>query len=45
MTYDWSNITENSIINLIKEGYTLLKNDNYKYTDGAEDQFILVKLK
>jgi len=43
MTYNWSNITENKIINLIKEGYILLKNDNHKYTDGAQDQFILVK--
>ena len=25
MTYNWSNITENKIINLIKEGYILLK--------------------
>jgi hypothetical protein len=43
MTYNWSNITENNIINLIKEGYILLKNDNHNYTDGTQDQFILVK--
>jgi hypothetical protein len=43
MTYDWTNITENKIINLMKEGYILLKNDNHKYTDGASDQIILVK--
>ena len=43
MTYNWSNITENKIINLMKEGYILLKNDNKKYTDGPQDQFILVK--
>jgi len=43
MTYNWSDITENKIINLIKEGYILLKNDNHKYTDGAQDQIILVK--
>ena len=43
MTYDWSDITENKIINLMKDGYILLKNDNHKYTDGASDQFILVK--
>jgi hypothetical protein len=41
--YDWSDITENNIINLIKEGYVLLKNDNCIYTDGAVDQYILVK--
>lgn len=43
MTYDWSNITENSIMSLMKEGYILLKNDNCIYTDGANDQYILVK--
>jgi len=44
MTYDWSNITETNILNRIKEGYTILKNDNHKYTDGATDQFILYKI-
>jgi hypothetical protein len=43
--YDWSNITENKIINLMKEGYILLKNDYSKYTDGAVDQYILCKQK
>lgn len=43
MSFDWTNITETNIVNLMKEGYILLKNDNHKYTDGAEDQFILVK--
>jgi hypothetical protein len=43
MTYDWSNITESSIINLIKEEYISLKNDNHKYTNGPQDQLILVK--
>ena len=43
MSYNWSNITENKILNLIKKDYILLKNDNYKYTDGSKDQFILVK--
>ncbi len=43
MTYDWSNITENNIIKLIKNGFVLLKNENNKYTDGAEDQYIIVK--
>jgi hypothetical protein len=43
MKYNWSNITENKIINLMKEEYILLKNDNHKYTDGPCDQFILVK--
>ena len=45
MTYDWRNITEGSITNLMKEGYILLKNHCGKYTDGAEDQYILVKQK
>jgi hypothetical protein len=43
MTYDWSQITEKKIVDLLKEDYILLKNDNGKYTDGARDQFILVK--
>lgn len=43
MNYDWSNITENNIMNLMKEEYILLKNDNRKYTDGAPDQFVLCK--
>ena len=43
MNFDWANITENNIVKLMKDGYTLLKNDNYMYTDGAQDQYILVK--
>jgi hypothetical protein len=43
MKYDWSNITENNIVNLMKQGYILLKNDNGIYTDGPHDQYILVK--
>jgi hypothetical protein len=43
MTYDWNNITENNIIKLMKDEYILLKNDNNIYTDGPEDQYILVK--
>ena len=43
MNYDWSEITENKIISLMKEGYILLKNDNNEYTDGEKDQFILAK--
>jgi len=43
MTYDWTDITENSIVNLMKEDYILLANDNHKYTDGATDQYILAK--
>ena len=43
MTYNWTGINENSIITLMKNDYILLTNDNHKYTDGATDQFILVK--
>ena len=43
MEYDWSNITEMNIINLMKDDYILLKNDNGLYTDGPSDQYILVK--
>ena len=45
MNYDWSNITESNITNLIKPGYILLKNNDGQYTDGAPDQYILVKNK
>ena len=45
MTYNWTDITENKIINLLKKGYIILKNDNCNYTDGPSDQFILVKQK
>jgi hypothetical protein len=45
MIYDWSNITEDKIINLMKEDYILLKNDGFKYTNWSEDQYILVKQK
>lgn len=43
MNYDWSDIDENKITNLLKDKYILLKNGNHKYTDGPEDQYILVK--
>jgi len=43
MTYDWTGITENSIVILMKDDYILLANDNHKYTDGATDQYILAK--
>jgi len=44
MNYDWANITENNIIKSMKDGYSILKNDNRQYTDGATDQFILFKI-
>ena len=44
MNYDWSNITESSVVNLIKPGYTLLKNETSQYTDGAVDQYVLAKI-
>lgn len=40
--YDWTNISEQKILDMLKPGYILLKNDNRQYTDGAEDQWILV---
>ena len=43
MFYNWTDITNDKIINLMKENYILLKNENHIYTDGAEDQYILVK--
>ena len=44
MNYDWSNIKESSVVNLIKPGYTLLKNETSQYTDGAVDQYVLAKM-
>lgn len=44
MNYDWSNITESSVIHLIKPEYILLKNENGQYTSGASDQYILAKI-
>lgn len=41
MTYDWRDVTENKIIELMKEKYIILKNDNKAYTKGDVDQFIL----
>ena len=43
MEYNWTDITETKIILLMKENYILLKNDNQKYSDGASDQYILVR--
>ena len=43
MTYDWTSITKNNIMTVMKDDYILLANDNHKYTDGATDQFILAK--
>ena len=43
MNYDWSGITEQTIISLLKDDYVIYKNDNHIYTTGAEDQIILVK--
>jgi hypothetical protein len=43
MIYDWINITEDKIVNLMKPGYILLKNDGHQYTNGASDQFILAR--
>lgn len=43
-SYDWSDITNDKITALIKEGYLLKTNDD-KYTDGPSDQYILFKQK
>jgi len=42
--YDWTDITEEKIINLMKPGYRLLKNTNFEYIDyHRNDQYILCK--
>lgn len=43
MTFNWVDITETKIKDLMKPNYILLKNDNQMFSDGATDQFILVK--
>jgi hypothetical protein len=43
MEFDWTNITENNILKMLKNDYILLKNDKKNYTDGPVDQFICVK--
>jgi hypothetical protein len=41
--YDWTDITEEAIRNLMKPGYILLKQDHTgQYTDGPIDQWMLV---
>ena len=45
MTYDWSQITENKITNLLKDGYIILKNTHGEYSDGPLDQYIITKPK
>jgi len=43
MTYNWLDITEEKIKNILKKDYIILKNDSGEYTRGARDQYILVK--
>lgn len=43
MDYDWTDITDNKIYELMKDGYIMLKNDNSVFTDQQPDQYILVK--
>jgi hypothetical protein len=43
MNYDWTDITDNKIYELMKDGYIMLKNDNSVFTDQQTDQYILVK--
>ena len=43
MTYNWTDITEEKIKNMLKKDYIMLKNDSGEYTRGARDQYILVK--
>ena len=42
--YDWTDVTEEKIIKLMKPGYKLLKNTDFEYIDyHRNDQFILYK--
>ena len=44
MNYDWSDITNEKIRNLLKKDYIILNNEKKEYTNGAIDQFVLCKL-
>jgi hypothetical protein len=39
--YDWTNITEEKIVSMLKPGYSLFKNHECAYTNGARDQWVL----
>lgn len=43
MSFDWSNITIESIYSLLKPNYKIIDNLNRQYSTGAKDQLILVK--
>jgi len=43
MNFDWTHITDERILGLMKDGYALLKNDLSEWSDGNSDQYILVK--
>jgi hypothetical protein len=42
MQYDWSAVTAEEIAARMKERYQVFWNENQQYTDGPEDQIILV---
>lgn len=42
MNFDWTDITENKIFELM-QNYICFKNDRSEYSDGPQDQYILVK--
>jgi hypothetical protein len=41
--YDWTDITEDTIRDLMKPGYEIYKNTHGEYSDGPLDQWILAK--
>jgi hypothetical protein len=45
MNFDWSDITDDKIVDCMKDGYILVKNTNNEFTCGAPDQYILIKAK
>lgn len=42
MNFDWTDITDKKIHELMKDRYIILKNDNSIFTDQQPDQYILV---
>lgn len=41
--YDWTHVTEERIQALLKPNYIMLHNEGQRFTDGAEDQIILIR--
>jgi hypothetical protein len=43
MQYDWTNVTKEKVLSLIKPGYSFLENNNGIYSLGKHDQILMFK--